>query len=49
VAEWPELREHEALRGRKLYRNRDSVEPNVCSGMSELSEMFIAGYIGGLF
>jgi len=26
------------LKGRKLYRNRDSVDPNVCSSMSGLSE-----------
>jgi len=38
VAEWLDLKEHEALKGRKLYRNRDSVDPNVCSGMSGLSE-----------
>jgi hypothetical protein len=38
VAEWRKLREHEALKGRKLYRNRDSVDPNVCSIMSGLSE-----------
>jgi hypothetical protein len=49
VAEWRELRAHAALKGRKLYRNRDSVDPNVCSSMSGLSEMFIAVYIGVLF
>ena len=47
-AEWRELRGHEALKGRKLYRNRDSVDPNVCPGISGLSEMFIAVYIVGL-
>jgi len=37
------------MKGRKLYRVRDSVDRNVCSGMSGLSAMFIAVYIGGLF
>ena len=49
VAEWRELREREAMKGRKLYRNRDFVDRNVCSNMSGLSEIFIAFYIGGLF
>ena len=37
VAEWRCLRGHEALKGRKLYRNRDSVDRNVCPSMSGLS------------
>jgi len=49
VAEWRELREHKALKGRKLYRNRDSVDPIVCSIMSGLCEMFIAIYSDELF
>jgi hypothetical protein len=48
VAEWRKLRELEALKGRNLYRNRDSVDPNFRSIMSGLSEMFLAVYIGGL-
>ena len=38
VAEWRELRKREAMKGRKLYRNRDLVDRNVCSSMSGLSE-----------
>lgn len=44
-----ELREHEALKGRKWYRNRDSVETNICWGMSGLSETFLALYSDALF
>ena len=38
-----------AMKGRKLYRNRDSVDRNVCPSMSGLREMFVAVYIGSLF